>query len=119
MLPLFDSRTVVASSGPSAASDRGGRASPAAPASDMVVRNRRRVCIIVIGTSLLRSRLQLAFELVQKAPVGAVGDDLLRARFDEAGFVQAQGVETDRVLGVVLPPFVVRQPAESLQRIIV
>src|SRR6185436_7259988 len=30
------------------------------------------------------SRLQLAFELVQKAPIGAVGDDLLRARFDEA-----------------------------------
>src|SRR6202040_1880369 len=32
---------------------------------------------------------------------------------------QGQGVETDRVLGVVFPPFVVRQPAESLQRVIV
>src|ERR1700736_3020878 len=68
---------------------------------------------------LARSRLQLAFELVQEAPIGAVRDDLLRARLDEAGFVQAQGIESDRVLGVVLPPFVVRQPAESLQRIIV
>src|SRR5712664_2519593 len=66
-----------------------------------------------------RSRLQLAFELVQETPIGAVGDDLLRARFDQTDLAQAQRVEAHGVLGVVLPPFVVRQLAEGLQRIIV
>src|SRR5437660_4026031 len=66
-----------------------------------------------------RSSLHLAFELVEEAPIGSLGDDLLRARLDEARFVQTQGIESDRVLGVVFPPFVVRQPAERLQRVIV
>src|SRR6266478_6416619 len=75
---------------------------------------------VAFGLSLSeRSRLHLAFELVQEAPIGALGDDLLRARLDEARFVQTQGIESDRVLGVVFPPFVVRQPAERLQRVIV
>src|SRR5467141_3238350 len=66
-----------------------------------------------------RSRLQLAFELVQEAPIGVVGDDLLRARFDKAHVAQAQCIEADRVLGVVVPPFVVRVLAQGLQGIIV
>src|SRR5215469_12460888 len=65
------------------------------------------------------SRLQLAFELVQKAPVGAVGNDLLRVRLDYAGFVQPKGIEPDRVFGVVLTPFVVGNLGQRLQRIIV
>src|SRR6516164_3234956 len=67
----------------------------------------------LMKTGLLR--LQFAFELVQKAPIGAVGDDLLRARLDEVSFAHAQCVKTDRVLVVVLPPFVVRQFAEHLR----
>ena len=40
-----------------------------------MVRNRRRVWIIDIGSLLSFSRLQLAFELVQEAPIRTVGDD--------------------------------------------
>ena len=39
-----------------------------------MVRNRRRVWIIDIGSLLSFSRLQLAFELVQEAPIRTVGD---------------------------------------------
>jgi hypothetical protein len=56
---------------------------------------------------LWHSRFQLAFDLVEKTPVGAVGDDFLRARLDQACFVHAQGIEPHRVLGVPLAPFVV------------
>src|SRR6516164_10332460 len=65
------------------------------------------------------SGLQLAFELVQELPIGAVGNDLLRVRFDEARFIQSQGVKADRVLGVVLAPFVVRQLTKHLKRVVV
>src|SRR5262249_2273239 len=75
--------------------------------------------IVGIFKSRRCSRLQLAFELVQKPPVGAVGDDLVRACCDKAGFAQTQGIEAHCVLGVVLPPFAVRQRAECLKRIIV
>src|SRR6516164_10684181 len=65
------------------------------------------------------SRLQLAFQLVEKAPICAIVDDLLRARFDHAGFVQAQRVESEGVLVIVFAPPVVRQLAQCLQSIIV
>src|SRR6516165_8521660 len=52
-------------------------------------------------------RLQLAFDLVEKAPVGAVGDDLLGGRFDQSGFAQAKSVPADRVLRIELPPLVI------------
>jgi hypothetical protein len=52
------------------------------------------------------SRLQLAFKLVKEAPVGPIGDDLLRRRLDQADVAHAQCVETDRIFGVVLSPFV-------------
>ena len=99
----------------------GAAARPTAPASDAVVReaaaglhHRHRKPPL-----LAASRLQLAFELVQEPPVGAVGDDLLRARLDHADLVQAQGIEADRVLGVVLPPYVVGDLVQGLQRIVV
>src|SRR5215471_193588 len=38
----------------------------------------------------LLSRLQLAFELVQEAPVGAIGNNLLRARLDQPGIAHPQ-----------------------------
>ena len=80
--------------------------SPAAPASERVVRKRRRVCIIAIGSlrSVSCSRLQLALEFVEEAPIGVFGEDLVRVRFDQTRFVKAQGIKPDRVLGVVVPP---------------
>ncbi len=42
------------------------------------------------------SRLQLALELVEEAPVGAVGDELVRAGLDHADLVQAERVEAQR-----------------------
>jgi hypothetical protein len=65
------------------------------------------------------SRLQLAFELVEKAPIGVFRDDLLRRFFDCAVFAQAQRIEADRVLGIVVTPFVVRKVLQRLQRIVV
>src|SRR5262249_62086219 len=65
------------------------------------------------------SRLQLSSDLVEQAPVGAVGDDLLRARLDEARFAHAQSVEPESVLGVVFAPLVVWIVAQRLQRVIV
>src|SRR5262249_25565113 len=65
------------------------------------------------------SRLQLALELVQKAPIGVFGDDLLRSRFDEADFAQPQRIEADCVLGVVFAPLVVRNIAQCLERVVV
>src|SRR5262249_61497649 len=46
------------------------------------------------GTLPACSALQLALELVEEAPVGALRDDLLRARLDHAGLGQAKRIET-------------------------
>src|SRR5271163_3451593 len=67
----------------------------------------------------LASRLQLAFELVQETPIRAIGDDLLWTRLDHADFVQTKGVEPDRILSVVLPPFVVGDLVQRLKGIVV
>src|SRR5215467_1519357 len=64
-----------------------------------------RVAFTLMKTGL--SRLQLAFELVEEAPVRAIGDDLLRARLDKADIMHAQRIESHGILGVVFPPFVV------------
>src|SRR6266849_321453 len=116
---LFVRCTEVVSSGASAASKFGARTRPAAPAAARPATKRRRVWIhAIVGIPFLgRSRLQLALELVQEAPIGAVGDDLLRARLDHAGFMQPQRVEAHGVLGVIFAPFVVAVFAESLQRV--
>src|SRR6266481_9461164 len=50
MAGILGRRTVVVSRAPSAASARGVRTRPAAPATASVLRKRRRVCIIDIGT---------------------------------------------------------------------
>src|SRR5215472_11213338 len=114
------SRTEVISGSPSAARGGCARTNPAAPAADNPARKWRRVCANDIG-SLPFSWLclQLAFQFVEKAPVGAVGDDLLWARLDEAGFAHAQSVEPERVLGVVFAPLVVWIVAQRLQRVVV
>ena len=38
-------------------------------------------------------RLQLALEFIEELPIGALGYDLLRSRFDEADFFHAQRPE--------------------------
>src|SRR5947208_2776015 len=120
MLEIFGRRTEVVSRAPSAASARGARMRPAAPANESVVRKRRRVWVIGIGILLsLKLRLQLAFDLVQKAPVGAVSDDLLRTAFDHAELVHPQRVKANRVFGVVFPPGAVGVLGQCLQRIVI
>src|SRR5215475_10735116 len=106
MVGVFGRRTVVVSSGPSVAFNPRASSKTALPAAERVARKRRRVCVVSIETFLVlsRSRLKLAFELVQKAPIGALGDDLLRRRFDEACVALAQSIEPDRVFGVILAP---------------
>src|SRR5689334_5497026 len=44
------------------------------------------------------SRLHLALEFIEKAPVGVLGNELVRTRLDQAHLVQPQCVETQRVL---------------------
>src|SRR5215831_18304459 len=43
--------------------------------------------------------LQFPLQLVEEAPVGALGGDL-----DHADLMETEGVETYRILGVILPP---------------
>ena len=49
-------------------------------------------------------RLQLPLQLIEEAPVGALGDELLGAALDHPDLVQAQGVEAQGVLGAILAP---------------
>src|SRR5262249_10488502 len=65
------------------------------------------------------SRLQLALELVQEAPIGRFCDQLVRCRLDHADFAQAQRVEAKRVRGIVLAPLVVRDFLQRLQCVVV
>src|SRR5690242_3593237 len=113
-LPSFTSRTVVVSRAPSAAAAGGARRRPAAPASERPVRKPRRVC--VLGIKSLPPfgflGLQLEFELVEEAPIRVLGDELLRGGVDQPRLVQAQGVEAERVLRVVLPPNIVADLAQ-------
>src|SRR5262249_50079344 len=66
-----------------------------------------------------KSALQFALELVEEAPIRSVSDDLVGGRLDHAHFAQPQGKKPDRVFGVVVPPLVVRDFAQRLERIIV
>src|SRR5262249_27449335 len=65
------------------------------------------------------SSLQLPLELLQEPPVGTLADDPLRRASDDPGFVQPEGVEAHRVLGIVVPPSGVGQLFQRLQRIVV
>src|SRR3990170_4842958 len=65
-----------------------------------------------------RLPLQLLLQLVEKAPVGALGDDLLRAALDHPGLVQAEGVEAHRILGLVFPPIAVGDFSHGLESIV-
>src|SRR5215475_8942595 len=51
--------------------------------------------------------LHLLLQLVEEAPVGALGDDLLRGTLDQANLVQAQGIKAHRVFWVIFPPAII------------
>src|SRR5262245_5340261 len=59
--------------------------------------------------------LQFLFQLVEEAPVGALGDDLLRTALDHPHFVEPQGVEADGVFRVVLAPARIGNLPEGLR----
>src|SRR5258707_6608372 len=127
MLLEMGNRTVVVSGGVSWANDWDKPSRPAAPADDTAVRNRRRLCVMCMRPSLESSAraiapslsLELAFELVEETPVGALRDDLAGRRFDHARFVQSQRIEPDRVLGVIVAPACILDFLHRLQRIVV
>src|SRR6516162_9776516 len=88
-------RTVVVTGGASWANDWDKPSRPAAPADETAVRNRRRLCVMCMRASLESSAraiapslsLELALELVEEAPVGALRNNLVRRRFDHARLV--------------------------------
>src|SRR4051794_2128517 len=54
------------------------------------------------------SGFQLLLQLVQKVPVGSLGDQLLRVVLDQSDLEQPQRVEPNRVLRTGFAPAVVR-----------
>src|SRR5437764_15384737 len=102
MTGILASRTVFVSSAGSAARRRGAVKAVVAPAKAKVVSNERLSIAIIASPARPGSRLQLAFQLIEEAPVGAVGEDLFRTGFDQTGLVQSQRVEAQRVLGIVI-----------------
>src|SRR5690349_12031561 len=65
------------------------------------------------------SRLHLALEFVEKTPIRVLGDQRLRARPNQARLLQPKPIEAERVLGIVVTPYVVPDLAQRLQRIVV
>src|SRR5713101_3438073 len=51
--------------------------------------------------------LQLLLQLGEKAPVSALGNELLRATLDHPHLVEAEGVEAHGILRVILAPLAV------------
>src|SRR5262249_2438476 len=62
---------------------------------------------------------QLLLELVEEAPVGPLGEDLLGGALDHPCFVQAERIKADRVLGVVLAPLRIGELPQCLQGIVI
>src|SRR2546428_4335593 len=67
----------------------------------------------------VKSSLQLLLQLVEKAPVGPLGDELLRARLHHTDLVEPQRIEAHGVLGVVLAPLGVWEPTDRFERILI
>src|SRR5687768_13410038 len=112
---ILASRIVVISGGASSANDRRVPRTPAAPAAVRLASKSRRlwmICTTFISSLQFRSiraraacsRLEFALQLVEEAPVSAVGDEGVRARFDHADLVEPQREEPQRILGVELAP---------------
>src|SRR5438477_11471070 len=63
--------------------------------------------------------LQLSLQIVKEPPVGAPSDDLPGTRLEHSDLVQAEGIEADRGLRVVLAPPVVGNLLHELEREVV
>ena len=63
--------------------------------------------------------LQLAFELVEEAPIRAIGENPLWVSLDEAELMEPQRVKPHAVLGAIVPPAAVGVLVQGLQRILV
>src|SRR5262249_27893626 len=59
--------------------------------------------------------LQFLLQLIQKAPIRSLGNDLLRTRIDHPHLFEAEGVEAQGVLGVELAPSTVRERPDRLK----
>jgi hypothetical protein len=59
--------------------------------------------------------LQPLLQLVEEAPVGALGDELLGGRREHPRLMQAQGVKAHRILGVILALLAVGQLLHGLE----
>src|SRR5712692_6317014 len=121
-----NSLSFVVSGGGSASAVPGRRPTkPAVPATASPRTKSRRLQLPVLSlfmASSMRARrypFSSFFQLVQEAPVGALGDDLLRARLDHPAFAHPQRVEAHRVLGIVLAPLAERDLLEHLQGVVV
>src|SRR5262245_60084288 len=65
--------------------------------------------MICIGPLLFKttgSRFQLAPDLIEEAPVGALGQELLGRALEHPDLLEAQGVEAQSVLGAIIAPTV-------------
>src|SRR5712691_5492644 len=62
--------------------------------------------------------LQLLLQLGEEPPVGALSDDLLGARLDQARLVKPERVEAHRVLGIELAPAGVGHLLERLKNVV-
>src|SRR6266508_6979950 len=63
--------------------------------------------------------LQFLLQLVEEAPVGALGEYFLGGAFDHTNLVQAQGVEAHCIRGVVLAPASIGDLLHRLQGVVV
>src|ERR671931_1836196 len=63
--------------------------------------------------------LQFLLECIEEAPVGALGNDFLWGTRDHPGLLQAQRIETHRVLRVVLTPLAVDDIVHSFVSVVI
>src|SRR5437773_8243448 len=66
------------------------------------------------GYAWRTSPLQLFLQLHERAPICALGDDPVGTILDHPSLVQTERVEAHGVLGVVVPPLVVRDVFQGL-----
>jgi hypothetical protein len=83
------------------------------------VRRRLHALVSLLLVHYAHSRLHFPLQLVKKAPVRALREQLLRAGLDHAHLVQPQGVKAQGVFGMRLAPAVVREAPQHLDRHVV
>src|SRR5262249_10344226 len=61
---------------------------------------------------------QLPFELVNEAPIRAIGKDSIGARLDHAHLAKPQRIEAQRVFGIVFMPAIIGGLAQRLRSVL-